>query len=132
MIRQVEVEYCTAVRRLSSGSEGNTLVTRCKTLVVQKLHSRLTVKELAGQLEVTPDYLSRLFLREEGIKLSDYIIKEKINYAKQHLAYTDDAYGSLAFSLGFASQSHFGQAFKKWTKMTPKQYRDRYGKQSKH
>ena len=129
LCRQVEVEYCTAVRDLSSGRERNALIERCKTLVVQQLHSRLPVKELAAQLEVSPDNLSRLFLRETGVKLTDYVTKEKIHYARQYLAYTDDSYGSLAFSLGFSSQSHFGQAFKKWTGMTPKQYREWYGKQ---
>jgi len=126
--RQAEVEYCTAVHNLSSSGRRNTLLARCKALIVQQLHSRLPVKELARQLEVTPDYLSRLFVREEGIKLTDYIMREKINYAKQHLAYTEDAYDVLAFSLGFSSQSHFGQAFKKWTGITPKQYREQYGK----
>lgn len=126
--RQAEVEYCTAVHNLSSGGGRNALLARCKALIVQQLHSRLPVKELARQLEVTPDHLSRLFVREEGIKLTDYIMREKINYAKQHLAYTEDAYDVLAFSLGFSSQSHFGQAFKKWTGITPKQYREQYGK----
>jgi len=127
--RQAEVEYCTAVHNLSSGGGRNALLARCKSLIVQQLHSRLPVKELARQLEVTPDYLSRLFLREEGIKLTDYIMREKINCAKQHLVYTEDAYDVLAFSLGFSSQSHFGQTFKKWTGVTPKQYREQYGKQ---
>ena len=128
--KQAEVEFCTAVRDLSSSRGHSALTAQCKALIVQQLHSRLPVKELARQLEVTPDHLSHLFVREEGIKLTDYITREKITAAKKHLAYTDDSYGSLAFSLGFSSQSHFGQAFKKWAGMTPKQYRERYGKQS--
>ncbi|MCM1174977.1 MAG: helix-turn-helix domain-containing protein [Blautia sp.] len=127
--RQAEIEYCTAVRDLSFDAGRSTLVTRCKALIIQELYSRLSVKELARRLEISPDYLSRLFVREEGIKLTDYITREKINAAKRHLAYTDDTYDTLAFSLGFSSQSHFGQAFKKWMGVTPRQYREQYGKQ---
>lgn len=56
------------------------------------------------------------------MRLTDYIIREKISSAKAQLAYTNDSYGTIAFSFGFSSQSHFGQAFKKWTGMTPKEY----------
>ncbi len=128
--RQAEVEYCTAVRNLSSGEGHNALLARCKNLITQQLHSRLTVKELARQMKVSPDHLSHLFVQKEGMKLTDYVMREKINYAKQHLAYTQSSCEMLAFSLGFSSQSHFGQVFKKWAGMTPKQYRERYGKQS--
>lgn len=129
--RQAEVEYCTAVRDLSSGGVHSVLVVRCKNLVIQQLHAKLSVKDLARQLDVTPDYLSHLFAREEGMKLTDYITREKISSAKKHLAYTNDAYEAIAFSLGFSSQSHFSKAFKKWTGMTPKQYREQNGKQRK-
>lgn len=128
LARQAEVEFCTAVHKLSSGGPVNALIPRCKALIVQQLHTRLSVKDLAAQLEVTPDYLSRIFAKTEGMKLTDYITREKIAFAKKHLVYTDDSYRALAFTLGFASQSHFGQAFKKWTGMTPKQFRERNGK----
>lgn len=127
LARQAEVEFCTAVRNLPSGGANNALIGRCKDLIVSRLHSRLSVNELAGCLQVTPSHLSHLFIREEGIKLTDYIAQEKIREAKNHLVYTDDSYEAIAFSLGFASQSHFGQVFKRWADMTPKQYREAYG-----
>lgn len=131
LARQIEIEYCQAVKNLNSSGGQNSLITRCKERVVQQLHSKLTVQELAKQLEVSPDYLSHLFVKEEGIKLIDYITQEKISSAQKRLVYTQDAYDVVAFSLGFSSQSHFGKAFKKWTGMTPKQYREQYGKQTK-
>lgn len=131
LARQSEVEFCTAVQRLSSGRARNALVERCKSLIVRQLHSKLSVKELAGQLQVTPSHLSHLFAREEGMKLTDYIAREKIREAQNHLVYTDDSYEAVAFSLGFVSQSHFGQVFKRWAGMTPKQYRETYGRHLK-
>lgn len=127
LTRQAEVEFCTAVQNIPSGGVHNALVVQCKDLIVRQLHSRLSVKELAGQLQVTPSHLSHLFIREEGVKLTDYIAQEKIREAQNHLVYTEDSYEAIAFSLGFVSQSHFGQVFKRWSGMTPKQYRKTYG-----
>lgn len=33
----------------------------------------------------------------------------------------------IAYYFGFCSQSYYGKIFKRWTKMSPKQYRYRYG-----
>lgn len=124
--RQAEMEYCRAVRDLDCKVNQNPLITRCKGLVVGRLQSRLSVKEIAGQLGITPGYLSHLFLQEEGMKLTDYIVREKIEASKKQLIYSDKSLDSIAYVFGFVSQSHFGQAFKKWAGMTPKQYRENF------
>ncbi len=124
--RQAEIEYCKAVRNLSFGLKQNPLITRCKALILQRLHSKLAVRELAEELEITPGYLSHLFLKEEGVKLTEYIAGEKIKFAKEQLICTENSLDTIAYSLGFVSQSHFGQTFKKATGMTPKQYRESY------
>lgn len=126
--RQAEVEYCKAVRNLSFGTKQSPLIIRCKNMILQRLHTKLSVQELAEELEITPGYLSHLFLKEEGVKLTEYITGEKINFAKEQLVYTEKSLDTIAYSLGFVSQSHFGQAFKKVTGMTPKQYRESYKK----
>ena len=126
--RQAEIEYCMAVHELTAKKDRqNPLIIRCKNLIVSQLHLKLSVKDIAGQLDITPGYLSHLFLQEEGIKLSEYIIREKIEASKKELVYLDKPLDEVAYSFSFASQSHFGQAFKKYTGMTPKAYREKYG-----
>lgn len=126
LMRKAEIDYCNSVRKLASSGSQNALVKRCKNLVYQQIHARVTSKELAEQLEVSPSYLSRLFVREEGMKLTDYISHVKIESAKKKLSYTQDTYEEIAYSLGFATQSHFGQVFKKYTGMSPGQYKKLY------
>lgn len=128
LARQAEVEYCKAVGNLASAHGRSPLVVQCKELIFQRLHTRITAQELAGRLGIGASYLSRIFIREEGMKLTDYITREKIEEAKKQLQYSDAGYGIIAQSLGFSTQSHFGQAFKKWVGMTPGQYRKIYGK----
>ena len=122
--RQAEIEYCTAVASLSESRIRNPLILRCKELVEERLHTRLTVKELAKEMSITPEYLSQLFLKETGVKLTEYILTEKIRASKNQLVYTNNSYEAIAHSLGFSTQSHFGQVFKKYTGLTPRQYRE--------
>ena len=127
--RQAEVEFCKAVAALSSPGRHNALVSRFRDLVAQRIHTRVTVKELADALGVTADYLSQLVLREEGVKATEYILRAKIGDAKNQLIYSDRPYEEIALSLGFSSQSHFGQVFRKQTGLTPRQYREKYRQQ---
>ncbi len=124
--RQIEIEFCKSVRDLTANRRQNKLVTRCKELITQQLHSRLTVQGLAAQLNTTPGYLSHLFLREEGTKLIEYILRKKVEASKYQLAYTDIPFKDIASSLAFASHSHFSSAFKRITGMTPSKYRENY------
>lgn len=126
MARQAEVEYCKLVKNTVATEKQHPLVVRCKELIFQNLHTKLSVQDLAARLEISPSYLSQLFAREEGINLSDYIAREKVNFSKQQLLYTNDSYEAVAYAFGFFSQSHYGRVFKKWTGMTPRQFREQY------
>lgn len=126
LARQAETHYATLVRDHINGIQKNALVTRCKEEVAKRLHQKITVAQLADELGVTRNYLSQLFIKEEGVSLVDYIMEQKIRSSLQALRYTKATYGEIAYQLGFSSQSHFGQAFKKVMNMTPKQYRDQY------
>lgn len=129
--RQAEIELCCLVRDTAGDKQQNPVILKCKELVLQRMHAKISIGELAEELELNANYLSQLFVKEEGITLKDYIAREKIHFAKQQLIYTDDTYESIAYSYAFFSQSHFGRVFKKWTGMTPGQYRTRYGKEKK-
>lgn len=126
LMRKAEMDYCVSVRKLSGSHTHNTLIKRCKNLVYQLIYTRITSKELAERLEVSPSYLSRLFVKEEGMKLTDYIAHVKIETAKKKLLYSQDSFEEIAYALGFSTQSHFGQVFKKYVGMTPGQYQKLY------
>jgi len=51
------------------------------------------------------------------------VIRERVGRARKMLASTDLAIGDIALSLGFASQSHFADVYRKITGRTPR--RDR-------
>lgn len=101
-------------------------ITMCIEYVYNHIHDRITVEDLAEHTELSPSYLSRLFKKELGVSISDYIREQKIAKAQNLLRYSDFSMVEIANYLSFSSQSHFIQTFEKLVGVTPKKYRDRY------
>lgn len=102
----------------------------CIDYIYSHIHSRITLKELADRLDLSESYLSKLFVTEIGMSISDYIREEKINRAENMLKFSDYDLADIANYLSFSSQSHFTQAFEKQIGLSPKKYRDIYYRKS--
>lgn len=130
--RQMEYQYTLLVHEIkeqkkhAKQDKKNPHIEQCKDYIFSHLHDRITVDELARALGYHPDYLSHLFKQCEGIGLSQYIVREKINRAKNLLMYSDYSYIKIAAYLGFSSQSHLGTHFKKYTGYTLHQFREQF------
>ena len=84
---------------------------------------RLTVEDVADHVGVERTYLYRIFKRELGCSVSEYIQKRKINKAQTLLLESNITATEIANSLCFDSVSHFSKAFKRLTGFTPTEYR---------
>ena len=71
-------------------------------------------------------YLSKLFHREVGVTVKQYILRKKVEAAENLLRYSDYPCAAIANYLGFGSESYFISVFKSITKTTPKEYRERF------
>ncbi len=89
------------------------------------LHERITVADIADELEMNASYLSTLFSKETGYSVSAYIREQKINAAKHLLAYNAYSCTDIAEYLGFSGESHFSALFTKQEGISPKEYRRR-------
>ncbi len=65
-------------------------------------------------------------LSESGLRFSDILEKQRIELAGNYLRQERMSLDDVAASLGYSEQSSFGRAFKRWTGMTPKEYRRRH------
>ncbi|MCI5493411.1 MAG: AraC family transcriptional regulator [Lachnospiraceae bacterium] len=100
-------------------------ILQCTEYIYNHIQERITVTDLAEYVNLSDSYLSRLFKKEIGISISDYIREKKIEKAQNLLKYSDFTYIEIANYLAFSSQSHFIQTFEKQVGMTPKKYRDK-------
>ncbi|MBU6341013.1 MAG: AraC family transcriptional regulator [Bacteroidetes bacterium] len=83
-----------------------------------------TVKFLAEQLHLSPDYLSDLLKRETGMHAQDRIHFHLIEEAKLRLLGSDLTVSELAYSLGFEYPQYFSRLFKTKTGLTPLAFRN--------
>jgi AraC family transcriptional regulator len=87
------------------------------------LNRDLSLAELASVVNISPTYFASLFKQTMGISPHQYVIRQRVEQAKLMLSKTDLAIADIALQVGFSSQSHLTQQFKRLTGMTPKQIR---------
>jgi AraC family transcriptional regulator len=87
------------------------------------LTSNISVTELAGLVQMSPSYFSRVFRASFGLTPWRFVMQERIMGAKDLLATTKFSSSQVAMAFGFASQSHFVKVFRQFTGVTPKQYK---------
>ncbi len=124
LIAEMQIDYATRMRELKKEKTISLHVRRSIDYIYNNLHRNVTVAELAKREALSSGYFSRLFFKETGQKVNEYINSAKIATAQNMLRYSDFSLFDIALSLGYSSQSAFSSSFKKYCGMTPKVYRD--------
>ena len=124
-------DYTERVEKLRLGKNPSKLLLDIANYVQKHLSEPVDIDGLAKSMFMSRTYLATKFKKETGTTLSDFILKEKIDEAKRLLRYSDKQVSSIAMYLGFSSQSHFANTFKKYTKLTPNEYRLKHSKYCK-
>lgn len=112
-----------SVRKL--GNPNSATAAKVYNYVEQHINVRIHAEEIAQALGISRSYLCLQFKKETGMNLNDFISKAKIDEAKRMLTTTDNSAVSIASLLDFSSQSYFQAIFKKYTDLTPKEYREK-------
>lgn len=87
----------------------------------------ITLGALADYARVSPIYLSGLIKKETHLSLSDNVNKIRIAQSKNLLIHTDRTLNEIAHTVGYNYQNHFSRIFKKFTGITPLEFRKKYG-----
>ena len=101
-------------------------IQKCCNYIQTHLADKCSVPELAEKLGYSESYLSKKFKKETGKTLSEYITEERIRAAKTQLVAASEDLQTIGVQLGFASQSYFGAIFKRYTGMSPGEYREHW------
>ncbi|MBK5001508.1 AraC family transcriptional regulator [Pseudomonas sp. S31] len=80
------------------------------------------LEEVARHLQL-PTWTLRRKLAEEGTGFRELLNDTRRDLAETYIRDTELAFGEIAYLLGFASAEAFQRAFKRWTSLTPGEYR---------
>jgi AraC-like DNA-binding protein len=129
MVRLLFAQLLLQVARLAaeareSGQEaGGQYVRQAIRYIHQHYDGELQVKDIAAAVSVHPGYLHRIFKRQTGTSVLDYVTAYRVDKAKMLLAKSDVPISDIADYIGLNSRQYFSAIFKKRTGLTPQEYR---------
>ncbi len=104
----------------------NQLVKKSMLFVHEHLTDDISLETIATAVNTNPSYLSRIFKKECGETLSEYITRLRIEKAKELLVLPDQLVYLVSESVGYHDSTYFSTIFKKYTGMSPTEYRNRF------
>ncbi|OOM80117.1 response regulator [Clostridium sp. BL-8] len=110
-------------KRNHEGTTVNSLIVRkAMNYIKEYYNDKVSLEEIADGMNITPEYLSRLFTKELGKSFSDYLKEFRIDKAKELLTGKKMKIYEVAQQVGYSDSKYFCKVFKELTGMAPKEY----------
>ncbi|KPV57223.1 hypothetical protein QJ48_23405 [Paenibacillus sp. A3] len=134
-VEETEDRVLTYIRRVVGKNDSRVLNGRHvdgalapgMTDILEFIHAhyteRLTMERLASLVYQSKFHFIRSFTQTVGVTPYQYILRLRIEQAKEQLVRTRASVTEISYSLGFSSPSQLYRAFAKATGVTPEQYR---------
>ncbi len=91
---------------------------------------KITLNKLAEYVNLNAVYLSSLIKKETNLSLLENINLIRVEEGKNLLIFTNKSIQEISFALGYNYQNHFNNVFKRFTGMTPLEFRQNFGRNS--
>ncbi|MFC4306951.1 helix-turn-helix domain-containing protein [Cohnella boryungensis] len=115
-----------ALNHIHSIEENLSVANKVKRFIAEKIGEQsLSREDIANHVFLNPDYLTRIFKKETGLSLSDFLQQSRIEHAKELLVHSGQSISDIALASGYSNLSYFSTIFKKSTGMNPLDYRRR-------
>lgn len=109
----------------SAEKEKYSTIIGCAIQYIEKNYQqKISVKSMAEELYITPNYFSRIFKSQMGTNFIDYLNEYRIKKAKKYLTDLKLKVYEVAELSGYQNYKYFNKVFKKLTGCSPKEYRN--------
>lgn len=99
------------------------IVSQSQKYIIDHLDEEdMTIAVIASQFFISSIYLSRIFKKETGVSINQWIIQEKMKAAAHMLRTTDYPAALVAERVGYSNYPYFSTVFKKYYGCSPSQY----------
>ena len=132
LLQQIQVKYIVEgilLELLELGFKetatiNNATLKKIKEFIEQNIKSNFTIQQLAAHVYLSESRFKAWFKEKTGIPPLEYVLRRKINYAKELLLKGDKSVQDIAYELYFSSAQYFAKVFKKYTNLNPTEIRE--------
>ena len=101
----------------------DSLINKICEIIIKNIGKDKLLDIIAEELELSKDYIGKLFKNKIGITLNEYSTILKMEYGKKLLKTTNKKVYEISEELGYSTVDYFSKLFKNYTSLTPVQYR---------
>lgn len=116
----------TVIEKMEKAGDERDVIAEIKGYIGLHLKEEISRENLAKLVFLNEDYMSRLFRKQEGISLTQYITEKKIERAKELLQLPEMTVTMASEGIGILNFPYFSKMFKRETGMSPSEYKKRY------
>ena len=96
---------------------------RVTSFVHENLHEDVSLMQMAEEAKLSPAYFSQMFRQSTGVAPHQFVLRARVERAKELLVKEDARVLDVAIACGFQTQQHFARVFRALCKMSPTQFR---------
>lgn len=120
---QAQMDHAIGVH--GEKKDAHTLVAAAERYILKNLgHDELSVNGIAENMYMHPVYLNRIFKKEKGTSVSQFIINERMKISAELIKSGHLSANAVAEQVGYRNYSNFNLTFKKHFNCTPSQYKE--------
>lgn len=107
-------------------SVSSDIVIQAMSYIKRNYRNSITLKDIANDVHLSPNYLSGLFRKTVGITITEYLMSVRMRNAIVYLINSEKTIQEICEAVGYNSYEHFERLFKRRFGISPKEFR-KYG-----
>lgn len=112
------------LRKENQSNRLKKLTDRVDSFIMENLFRDISLTMIADTFHFHPSYLSRVYKETTGVSVSDSIAAKRLIRVKALLRSDEYSIAAIAAMTGFTSANYFSRWFRKWTGITPQEFRE--------
>lgn len=105
-------------------TEVSPIVKESLDYVHKNYNKQITIDDICDKFKINKCYFCCMFKKETGHTFINYLNNHKVEKSKELLKNTNMTLLDISLEVGFNNQSYYSTIFKKYTNMTPLEYRE--------
>ncbi len=104
------------------------VVKEVQNYIEQNFREKISIEELSSRFSVGRRNFDRRFIKATGNSPTEYIQRVKVESAKKSLEISRKTVSEIMYEVGYSDQKAFREVFRRFTGMSPVEYKGRYNK----